>query len=190
MTSDTKITVHQLYATYAKRFADKHSVSTKSVIEGLIDDHLVDAMIGLEPSSIKWTDFQMAANSLLPPDWSIRLINKPTPTSISPQVLHALKIGNIARIYVTSSALKRFGLGIKEVSRIGYSVCLNSELKAECAGVQVKRRGNGLLFIPYGESFHPKTIEQTTFPTRHVDKICRAFDLSIKAKELKTGLKS
>lgn len=98
MTSDAKLTVHQMFAAYAKRYAVKHQVSTKSVIENLINDHLVEDILGLGPASNDWVSHHKAANSLLPPDWRFELNVLGAPPALRMPV-HVLHIGHIGPIY-------------------------------------------------------------------------------------------
>lgn len=110
--------------------------------------------------------------------------------SASPHIsksIHLLRVGSIEPIYVSSFELSRFSDQIKEVAVNGYSAYLNSEFKEECSGLLARRRGNGLVFITYERFSDPSSIKQTTFPTRHVDKLRRAFGFAIKSKELKEG---
>jgi len=184
--NETKITLNRIHAAYAKRFAEKNGTTVKAAVEGLIEEHLLEDLLALTPSSLGWADFQNAANSLLPPDWNIEPAFNAAGSAVSPvKLFHMICIGEIRPLYVPSSALKAFSAELQAVAENGGAANLDSAFKLGSAGIQVRRKGNGLIFLDYDSFGRPDEGPRATYPTRHVDKLQRAFSFAIKAQEVK-----
>jgi len=186
MTSDRKITLHQLHATYASRYAEMHNTTTKAVLEDLIEEHLLPSLLAAtKTTNPDWGDLQIAANRLLPEDWFIEpSFNLAKSASCEPEFYHLLSVNSddLGPIFVSSEKLIVFGEQLKEVAEHGGVAQLDSAFpKMGAAAVQVRRRGSALVFRNIEHSREPKA----TLPTRLAGKLCQAFQLSVLSQEKK-----
>jgi len=183
MSSDRKITLHEMYLAYVQRYAQEHDTSVKAVLEGLIDQYILPELVKTGAASTDWGDLQVAANRLLPNDWHLEpSFNGAASPSDPPRLLHMITMGGVGPIFVTSDALHVFGKNLQLVAATGGTEVLTSMMKLGPGGIFVRRQGSGLAFrdidAPRGEPV-------ATFPTRHVDKLVQAFDLAIRSQEAK-----
>jgi len=186
MTSDRKITLHKLHATYASRYAEMHNTTTKAVLEDLIEEHLLPSLLAAsETTSPDWADLQIAANRLLPEEWFIEpsFIGGET-ASGDPALFHMINVNTdeVGPIFVSSQALGQFAEDLKEVAAHGGVAQLESAVpKIGTTAVQVRRRGSALVFRNLENPDEPKA----TLPTRLVGKLYQALLLAIKSQEVR-----
>lgn len=186
MTSDRKITLHELHATYAGRYAEMHNTTTKAVLEDLIEEHLLPSLLAAtKTTNPDWGDLQIAANRLLPEDWFIEPSFAAGETaSGDPTLYHMLNVNtdDVGPIFVSSKALRQFAEDLKEVAAHGGVAQLESALpKIGTTSVQVRRRGSALVFRNIENHDEPKA----TLPTRLVGKLYQALHLAIKSQEVR-----
>ena len=183
MSSDRKITLHEMYLKYVQRYAKEHDTSVKAVLEGLIDQYIVPELVKAGIGSSDWGELQIAATRLLPSDWQLDpSFNAAASPSDPVRLLHMLTIGEAEPVFVSSDALHVFGKNLEAIASMGGSMTLYSALKLGAPGIVAKRRGNGLTFHTYNNI---KGAPVASFPSRHVDKLVLAFGLAIKSQEAK-----
>lgn len=186
MTSDRKITLHELHAAYAARYAEKHNTTVKAVLEDLIEEHLLPSLLAVtKTADPSWGDLHIAANRLLPEDWFIEpSFTGGEPASGDPALFHMLSVNtdDVGPIFATSEALRKFAEDLKEVAAHGGVAQLESAFpKLGTAAVQVRRRGSALVFRNIENTDEPKA----TLPTRLVGKLYQALLLAIKSQEVR-----
>lgn len=186
MTSDRKITLHELHAAYAKRYAEMYNTTTKAVLEDLIEEHLLPSLLAAtKTTSPDWADLQIAANRLLPEDWSIEpSFTAGEAASGDPAMFHMLNVNtdDVGPIFASSKALRQFAEDLKMVAAHGGVAQLESSFpKIGAASVQVRRRGSALVFRNIENPDEPKA----TIPTRLVGKVYQALLLAIKSQEVR-----
>lgn len=187
MTSDRKITLHELHATYASRYAEMHNTTTKAVLEDLIEEHLLPSLLAAtKTTNPDWGDLKIAANRLLPEDWFLEpSFNLAKSASCAPEMFHLLSVNSddVGPVFVSSEALGLFIEDLKTVAAHGGVAQLESAFpKAGASAIQVRRRGLALVFRNIGAS---KKDPKATLPTRLVGKVCQAFLLAIRSQETK-----
>ena len=187
MTSDRKITLHELHAAYVKRYAEKHKTTTKAVLEDLIEEHLLPSLlVATTTSNPDWGDLQIAANRLLPEGWFIEpSFNLAKSASGDPALFHMISVNtnDVGPVFASSDALGLFVESLKRVADHGGVAQLESEFpKGGAAAIQVRRRGSALVFRNLGAS---KVDPKATLPTRLVGKLCQAFLLAVQSQETK-----
>jgi hypothetical protein len=184
MSSDTKITIHEQYAEYCRRWAALNHTSVKAVIEDLIEGHVLPelrfkgATKGLRMS---WADCQVAANRLLPKDWFLEpCFRAPDPKAGgAPGLFLQLDGGDaFGPVFTTGDALRQFSDELRSVAVVGGRAELETVFPKIGTNVCIRRRGSALVF----ESEKGKT----TVATRFSDKIIEAFELAILSQELKS----
>ncbi|NRP43666.1 hypothetical protein XMV225_000822 [Aliiroseovarius sp. xm-v-225] len=93
-----------------------------------------------------------------------------------------ISLGDVGPVYFTSDDLRRFGKDLISIAALGGVTNMDSEFKIGTSGLQVRRRGNGLMFYEYENlNSEPKA----TFPNRHVDKLVHSFELAIRSQDEK-----
>lgn len=184
MTSDRKITLHELHAAYASRYAEMHDTTTKAVLEDLIEEHLLPSLLAATTTtSPDWADLHIGANRLLPADWFIEpsFIAGET-ASGEPALFHMFNVNtdDVGPIFASSEALRQFAEDLKMVAAHGGVAQLESAFpKIGAAAVQVRRRGSALVFRNIENHDEPKA----TLPTRMVGKLYQALLLAIQSQE-------
>jgi len=186
MTSDRKITLHELHAAYASRYAKMHKTTTKAVLEDLIEEHLLPPLLAAtQTASPDWSALQIASNRLLPEDWFIEpSFTVGETTSGDPAVFHMLNVNtdDVGPIFASSKALRQFAEDLQMVAIDGGVAQLDSAFpKIGAASVQVRRRGAALVFRNIENPGEPKA----TLPTRLVGKLYQALLLAIKSQEVR-----
>lgn len=187
MTSDRKITLHELHATYASRYAKEHSTTVKAVLEDLIEEHLLPSLLAkTTTTNPDWGDLQVAASRLLPEGWFIEpSFNLAKPASSDPALFHMISVNrdDVGPVFVSSDALHRFVEDLKAVADHGGVAQLESAFPmGGTSAIQVRRRGSALVFRNIGAS---KADPKATLPTRLVGKLCQALLLAIRSQETK-----
>ena len=184
MTSDRKITLHELHVAYASRYAKEHDTTVKAVLEDLIEEHLLPSLLAAtnakDPS---WGDLHIAANRLLPETWFIEpSFTAGETASGDPVLFHMLNVNtdDVGPIFASSEALRQLAEDLKAVAAHGGVAQLDSTFpKLGAAAVQVRRRGSALVFRNIENPDEPKA----TLPTRLVGKLYQALLLAIKSQE-------
>ncbi len=183
MTSDRKITLHELHAAYVSRYAEKHDTTVKAVLEDLIEEHLLPSLLAAaEMTDPDWSELQIAANRLIPLDWFIEPSFRAASPSGEPALFHQLSVNtdDLGPIFASSKALRQFAEDLKLVAAHGGVAQLDSAFpKIGAASIQVRRRGSALVFRNIENSHEPKA----TLPTRLVGKLYQAFMLAIQSQE-------
>ena len=186
MTSDRKITLHELHAAYVSRYAEKHNTTVKAVLEDLIEEHLLPSLLAAtEATDPDWGDLQVAANRLLPEGWFIEpSFTVGSSASGEPGLFHMINVNtdDVGPIFASSEDLGRFAEELKAVAAHGGIAQLESAFpKLGTASIQVRRRGSALVFRNIETSNEPKA----TLPTRLVGKLYQALQLAIQSQEKK-----
>jgi hypothetical protein len=186
VTSDRKITLHELHAAYASRYAEKHNTTIKAVLEDLIEEHLLPSLLAAtEETDPDWGDLQIAANRLIPEGWFIEpSFTAGTTASGGPALFHMINVNtdDVGPIFASSESLRLFAEDLKAVAANGGIVQLDSAFpKLGAASIQVRRRGSALVFRNIENSDEPKA----TLPTRLVGKLYQALQLAIQSQEKK-----
>ena len=185
MTSDRKVTLHKLYLTYVQRYAADRGMSVKSVIEGLIDEHIVPALIENTDKTDSREDLQEAASRLLPSDWRIESIFaedvtcQETTSSKTTSSIYKIILGEAGTVYSSSHSLHTFGQNLQTVIASGGSATLENSVEGCGTSIYATRRGNGLVFRPVNAA-DDKNFE--TFSSRHIDKLITAFALMVRSQ--------
>jgi len=184
MSSDRKITLHELHAAYASRYAEMHDTTTKAVLEDLIEEHLLPSLLAeSQTASPDWSALQIAANRLLPEDWFIEpSFTAGATASGDPAMFHMINVNtdDVGPIFASSKALRQFAEDLQMVAAHGGVAQLDSAFpKIGAAAVQVRRRGAALVFRNIENDDEPKA----TLPTRLVGKLYQALLLAIKSQE-------
>ncbi|NDR58326.1 hypothetical protein [Aliiruegeria sabulilitoris] len=189
MTSDRKVTIHEQYYEYAKRYAELSGMSVKGVVEYAIERTVVPELMefgamGDEPPPREADKLIERANRLLPGNWLVSLDEAFEPSdseAAPPMICVSAGVDVFGATRVSKTALRNFIHDLDRVAEHGGRALLFNECGPETDSLQVRRRGNGLIFEKPGSG--RISVTRTSVATRNRAMLIDAFNLAIQAQK-------